>query len=246
MPHTSLGALAPLLRINISLVLASASPRRKQILEQLGMKFRILPSTINEDIVPTSLSPEHYVETLASHKARNVASVLASELISNTITPTLVLAADTTVVFDGTILNKPSSPDHARQMLRLLSGRTHTVYTGIAIAEVANKQVSDAADNPQHGLLSKQSSSPTLLLSAVCATNVLFRVLRDEEIDAYVATGSPMDKAGSYGIQDDLGAIFVERIDGCYYNVVGLPLATLYDLLQRYAQHYFFGEASDK
>ncbi len=122
----------------------------------------------------------------------------------------LVLAADTVVAHDGEILGKPQSADEATATLHRLSGTTHTVFTGLA--------------------LHHHESSRTA--TAVEATNVTFGTLTAGEIATYVATGSPMDKAGSYGIQDDLGALFVERIDGDYYNVVGLPLRRLYLMLR--------------
>lgn len=122
----------------------------------------------------------------------------------------LVLAADTVVALDGAILGKPASRTEAATMLQRLSGTTHTVYTGIALVHRRTDRT----------------------VTAVEATEVTFGVLDAEEVAAYVATGSPMDKAGSYGIQDDLGALFVERIAGDYYNVVGLPLRRLYRLLR--------------
>lgn len=118
----------------------------------------------------------------------------------------LVLAADTVVAHDGDILGKPQSDDDAAATLRRLSGTTHTVFTGIALHHHETDRV----------------------VTAVEATDVTFGPLTDAEIAAYVATGSPMDKAGSYGIQDDLGALFVDRVEGDYYNVVGLPLRRLY------------------
>ena len=118
----------------------------------------------------------------------------------------LVLAADTVVAHDGDILGKPQSDDDAAATLRRLSGTTHTVFTGIALHHHETDRV----------------------VTAVEATDVTFGPLTDTEIAAYVATGSPMDKAGSYGIQDDLGALFVDRVEGDYYNVVGLPLRRLY------------------
>jgi septum formation protein len=122
----------------------------------------------------------------------------------------IVLGADTVVVVDGAMLGKPSDAAEARRMLGLLSGRSHEVYTGFTLL-----------DRPSN-----------MRSTAVELTRVTFRPLTGEEIRDYVATGSPMDKAGAYGIQDDLGALFVERIEGCFYNVVGLPLMRLYVTLR--------------
>ncbi len=188
-------------------VLASASPRRKQLLEQLGMTFTIQPSAVQEEAVSLSLHPALYVQTLAAHKARDIAQHAG-------LPESVVIGADTIVVHNSRILNKPVSPEHAREMLLALSGQTHTVYTGIALVDSATKRE----------------------LTDVQQTEVVFRALMDEEIDAYIATGSPLDKAGAYGIQDDFGAVFVERINGCYYNVVGLPLPLLYQRLREFSR----------
>lgn len=188
-------------------VLASASPRRKLLLEQLGMVFSIRPSAVQEETVPLTLHPALYVQTLAAHKARDIAQ-------QPMVPDSVVIGADTIVVHDNRILNKPVSAEHAREMLRALSGQTHTVYTGIAIVD----------------------STSGRELTDVQQTEVTFRALMDEEIDAYIATGSPLDKAGAYGIQDDFGAVFVERVHGCYYNVVGLPLSLLYQRLREFSR----------
>ncbi len=199
--------IAQLLGLRLPLVLASASPRRKALLAQIGFEFSVQPSSVNEEALSTLLAPDEYVKTLALHKAQDIATVQATQNLSS-----IIIGADTTVVLDGTILNKPADAWEAEQMLKTLSGRTHTVYTGVALVESATKR----------------------FLSDACATNVTFRALQDDEIRSYIATGSPLDKAGAYGIQDDFGAVFVERIEGCYYNVVGLPLATLYRRLKEF------------
>jgi septum formation protein len=123
----------------------------------------------------------------------------------------LVLGADTVVVLDGTILGKPKDPEEARSMLRSLAGRQHQVYTGIALVHEASGRIQ----------------------ATHTCTHVTFATLTDSEIQRYVEGGSPMDKAGAYGIQDDAGSLFIEHIDGDYYNVVGLPLRTLYVTLVR-------------
>ena len=181
------------------LVLASQSPRRRRLLEQLGLAFRVQVSPA-EEVVADGEAPAAAVRRLALDKARPVAVQHPSAL---------TLAADTEVVLDGRMLGKPGHPDEARAMLRRLSDRTHTVLTGLALVHPATERRVVACE----------------------ATSVAFAALTEAEIEAYVATGSPLDKAGAYGIQDDYGAVFVRRIEGDYYNVVGLPLHRVYRLL---------------
>ena len=174
-----------------NLILASASPRRQQLLAQLGLPFDILPADIDERHWPSEI-PEAYVTRMACTKARQ----LAQE------NPTVfVLGADTIVTMDGQILGKPQDAEEARAMLRQLSGRQHDVLTGLALL--------------QHDLALTQIDN--------VRTRVRFRPLDEAEIDAYVATGEPFDKAGSYAIQG-YGGRFVDSYDGCYTNVVGLPI----------------------
>ncbi|HZV12066.1 MAG TPA: Maf family protein [Candidatus Kapabacteria bacterium] len=185
------------------IILASASPRRIQLLRQIGIECDVHPSNIDEET--DHKNPAALVEDLALRKAREVGSRFPKGI---------VIGADTIVVLDGNVLGKPKDAGDAKRMLRTLSGRTHTVYTGFCILDVeTNKNVCDHE-----------------------ATEVTFRELDDKEIADYVASGSPMDKAGSYGIQDDFGAVFVTRIAGDYYTVVGLPLAKLYTRLKEFAQ----------
>lgn len=192
------------LGVDRPLILASASPRRKHLLTHIGLDFSIMTADIDEDTVPTTTPPDEYVSILAALKARTVAEAQSA--------PAYVIGSDTTVVLDGEILNKPASESEARLMLRKLSDRTHIVYTAIAIVDSASMRT----------------------ITAVRSTKVEFRKLDDREIDAYVATGSPMDKAGAYGIQDDFGAVFVRNVEGCYYTIVGLPLELLYTTLKTF------------
>lgn len=196
-----------MLTLPFPLILASTSPRRKHLLEQIGMTFTVQPSNVDESLIPTlGAVPEEFVQRLALLKAQDVAS--------KTPARSIVLGSDTIVVLDGEILGKPLDADDAINMLRRLSGNTHTVYTGIALVD------------------SETYSSVT----AVQQTDVTFRELSDDEIAGYVATGSPLDKAGSYGIQDDFGAVFVAHIVGCYYTIVGLPLELFYRTLRTFTQ----------
>lgn len=184
------------------LVLASQSPRRKILFQQLGVAFDVKESYVDE-IFDLSQSPEQNVKQLSYQKASAVAKV-----VDNAI----VVGADTVVVLNGKILGKPVDSNDAVAMLRLLSGKTHEVYTGFCLIDrPTNQQYSD-----------------------VEVTKVTFRALGADEIQKYVAGGSPLDKAGAYGIQDDYGAVFVEKIEGCFYNVVGFPLTKFYLAMEQF------------
>lgn len=196
--------ISELLNIDKKIILASRSPRRKLLLEQLGFCIDIVPADIDEDQFPNNLTPSEIAKYLAAQKARAVMSIINE--------PAYIISADTIVVLDNTILNKPNDASDAEAMLARLSGRTHTVYTGLTIAESGTNRV----------------------MEDVQATEVTFRDLSIAEIRAYIATGSPMDKAGAYGIQDDFGAVFVSNIKGCYYNIVGLPLEMLYSNFKKF------------
>ena len=187
---------------NPPLILASQSPRRKILLRQIGLRFRVVHSSVRESIRPGE-TPRRNARRIALEKAVAVAAVVRSGI---------VVGADTIVVLDDKILGKPSSAAEAREMLRRLSGRTHTVYTGFALVDAATRR---------H-------------FAAVEATKVRFRKLSSAEVQSYVASGSPMDKAGAYGIQDDYGAVFVEKVEGCFYNVVGFPLSRFYTEYHRF------------
>jgi len=180
------------------LVLASGSPRRKELLASLGIPFEIRVSDADETI-PPGANPVEIVQELAYKKAQAVA---------NTVSHGLVLGADTIVVFQDEILGKPVDEEEAKRMLSLLSGQAHIVYTGIALVEAnGERSVRD-----------------------VRGTNVHMKVLSPEQIDAYVSTGEPMDKAGAYGIQGK-AAQFVTGIHGDFFNVVGLPISLVADHL---------------
>jgi septum formation protein len=184
------------------LVLASASPRRRELLAQAGFTFTVTPASIPEDPRPGE-NPVAYVTRLAREKAEAVYARLKPEQ-----KPVVVLGADTTVVApNGEILEKPADAADAARMLRLLSGATHQVITGVAV--VSSSGVETAAE----------------------VTHVTMLTLSDEEIAAYIATGEPMDKAGAYAIQGR-AARWIPRIHGCYFNVVGLPLALVSGMLE--------------
>ena len=183
--------------------LASKSPRRRQMLEMVGIKFTLLETEVDEENHFAD-NPREYVISLSGKKA---------DAAAQTVREGIIAAADTIVYLDGKILNKPKDAEDARRMLKLLSGRTHQVYTGFTILRLHDRKVLQQCE----------------------VTDVTFRRLDEEEIEEYVQSGAPLDKARAYGIQDDLSALFVERIDGCFYNVVGLPLPKFYLALKKFA-----------
>lgn len=186
-----------LLVINMQVVLASASPRRLELLQQIGVKVLVQPSSY-EEAGGSAREAGQVVLANAKGKAAQVAAQVGDQLP--------VIGADTIVVIDNDILGKPKDAKEALAMLKRLAGRDHVVMTGVAIAYKGR------------------------LVAEVCETKVYFLPLGEEKLKAYVATGEPLDKAGAYGIQGK-GAVLVEKIIGCYNNVVGLPLSRVYQLL---------------
>jgi nucleoside triphosphate pyrophosphatase len=188
----------------MKLILASASPRRAEILRNAGIPFETQSMLLDESILPGELLGD-YVRRLALEKARAAAEARRDS------GGNVFIGADTAVVAANEILGKPESDEHARRMLRLLSGATHEVHTGLAVLR------------PRDGIEG--------VIEEI--TRVSFAPLSDDEIAAYIATGEPFDKAGGYGIQGVAGR-YVTRIDGCYFNVMGLPLARLWSLLTEF------------
>jgi MAF protein len=188
----------------IEIILASNSPRRRELLGLTGWNFRVAPAEVDERPWPGEAAPD-YVLRLAQEKARTVSAASPGQ--------SLVLAADTTVVDGGQIMGKPGSPAEARQMLIRLRGKGHQVYTAIAVLQ------------PGCNLPSSQFTGGRMLVD-LCCTQVPMREYPDAEMEAYLASGDPLDKAGAYAIQH-AGFHPVERLDGCYANVVGLPLCHL-------------------
>ena len=187
-------------------VLASASPRRRDLLDLIGIAHEVRPANIDETMRPREV-PRRHAERLAREKASAIA-VRDPDLIT--------IGADTVVVINRKVLGKPADVADAARMLKMLSGREHTVITAVAVARGKK------------------------LRSAVEEVHVKFRRLRDDEIEAYIATGEPMDKAGAYGIQG-FGATIVERVEGDYFAVMGLPLVRLVGLLRDVGVRYQFG-----
>lgn len=183
----------------MDIVLASGSPRRRELLQMLGVKeLRVIPA-VGEELAPAGLEPGELVKFLASHKAREVAALCGED--------DLIIAADTIVWHQGHVFGKPHSPEEAVDMLRSLSGCSHQVFTGVSVIRQGRE------------LLEYEMSL------------VHFRTLDEDEIVGYVATGEPMDKAGAYGAQGK-AALFVQGIDGDFFNVMGLPLCRLGQMLK--------------
>jgi len=191
------------MRPSVPIILASTSPRRKELLGGLGIQFTIDPSDADESF-EAGTAPEEVVRMLALRKAESVAERHGQGL---------VIGSDTIVVVDGQILGKPIDDSDAHRMLQMLQGRSHAVCSGVAVVDAAGGRS----------------------IAAVSVTNVIMRALSAEQIDAYVRSGEPRDKAGAYGIQG-LGATIVERIDGDYFTVVGLPLCLLNKLLSEFGR----------
>lgn len=200
------------------LVLASNSPRRKQLLAFGGYSFSIIPAEIDERLLPPE-TPQEYVHRLAEAKARHIAGRLDGDTgtagtgvagSAAIITGAAVIAADTTVEYQGRLLGKPVDEREAEEMLRMLRAREHKVHTALAVLRLADQA----------------------LAIEVCTTDVLMRDYSDDEITRYIATGDPLDKAGAYAIQHT-GFNPVGSLQGCYTNVIGLPLCRLAQLLSR-------------
>jgi septum formation protein len=187
-------------------ILASSSPRRRELLRQIGVHFSVAPADVDESVIPGEPA-EVYAARVALDKARMAAQGGCDGII---------IAADTVVVLDNEIMGKPVDANDAERMLSKLSGRVHEVITAVAVRDAAT------------GRESIQSST----------TRVWFRELSASEIASYVASGEPLDKAGAYGIQER-GAFLVEKIEGCYFNVVGLPLSLLGEMLKEFGCRIF-------
>ena len=186
------------------IILASASPRRKELLEKIGLKFEVEPSNYAEDM-HSRLSPDKLARAISLEKARAVARKHKNAI---------VIAADTFIVFRGKIMGKPNTEAEARKMLMALRGKSHSVITGFTILDTEENKV----------------------LTKSVETVIHIKKLTPKEIDAYVKSKEPLDKAGAYAIQG-LGSVIVERIEGDYFNVMGLPLSALAESLTEFGIH---------
>ena len=183
------------------IILASASPRRKELLEKISLKFEVDASDCKEEI-DSELEPDEFVRQISIKKAKSVAVRHKNAII---------IAADTIGVIGNKILGKPHTENEARKMLNEISGKSHSVITGFTVLDTATNKI----------------------MSRTVNTKVYIKKLTKQEIDAYVQTGEPLDKAGAYAIQG-LGAVIVEKIEGDYYNVMGLPLNALTEALKEF------------
>lgn len=190
-----------MIKTDLNIYLASKSPRRKKLLEQINLKFQVF-SVDTPEVFRKGERPVNTVKRIAIEKLE-----AAKEIVKDGI----IITADTIVVINGKILGKPADKEDAVKLLKTLSGKRHIVYTGFSVYNSVSKKV----------------------ITDYEKTFVTFRKLQNDEIRDYVETGSPMDKAGAYGIQDDYGAVFITKINGCYYNVVGLPLTKVFQTLLR-------------
>ena len=184
-----------------TIILASASPRRKEIVEKTGLKFKVYESDYKEEL-DLGLKPHALARFFSSEKARDVARRHRNAL---------VIAADTIVVLRGRLFGKPRNEEQAKEMLKALSGKAHSVITGFTIIDMAGKKE----------------------ISRSVESKVFFKRLSEDEIETYIRSGEPLDKAGAYGVQG-LGAILVKRIEGDFFNVVGLPLNALAESLKKF------------
>jgi septum formation protein len=184
-----------------TIILASASPRRKEILEKTGLKFKVDESDYKEKVDP-GLKPHELARFLSREKARHVARRYRNAL---------VIAADTIVVFRGRLFGKPRNEEQAKEMLKAMSGKAHSVITGFTIIDTAGKKE----------------------ISRSVESKVFFKRLSTDEIETYIISGEPLDKAGAYGVQG-LGAVIVKRIEGDFFNVMGLPLNALTESLKKF------------
>lgn len=234
-----------------TLILASGSPRRQELIRTLGLPYRIDPANVDESM-PEGTPPDKLVEQLSVRKAQEVCSRLGPGEEG------IVIGSDTVVVVDGRVLGKPKDEEEACAMLRAIAGRTHQVFTGLACIDARNgaapardasalraprAQDEESADGAEvrgfatssqdigrFRLWTGQSGSRSATVAGYTVSNVTFGPMNDEQIRAYVRTGEPLDKAGGYGIQG-AGSVFIEKIEGDFYSIMGLPLNLLYRML---------------
>lgn len=225
------------------LILASSSPRRQELIRSLGLPYRIMVSEADESTEP-HWSPARIVEELAARKAETVCARCTAEGLQEA---SVVIGSDTIVVLDGEVLGKPVDAQDAYRMLKALQGRRHQVFSGVACFEVTaggearqagfDARLNDAesirlGELGQYRLASATGGAATAAVGHT-ASQVTFRPMSDAEIRAYIGTGDPLDKAGSYGIQG-LGSLFIEKIEGDFYSIMGLPMNLLYQMLLRF------------
>ncbi|NGM83546.1 Maf-like protein [Paenibacillus sp. 7124] len=225
-----------------SIILASGSPRRRELLSLLGLPLEVIPSEADESF-PPEWAPERIVSELALRKAEAVLPLAGKR-------DAVIVGSDTIVVLDGLVLGKPADEEESREMLTALQGRSHKVYTGLACIRLGDRGVKAnlrleelgtrggetirLGDLGQFSILSESPAGTPAVMAGYTESQVTFRPMSGEEIGGYIRTGEPLDKAGSYGIQG-IGSVFIEKIEGDFYSVMGLPLNLLYQMLLRYS-----------
>jgi septum formation protein len=202
-----------------TLILASGSPRRQELIRLLGLPVEVVPSNVDED-TPADWTPEQIVLGLSRRKALSVKEQIAGQALGSSI----IVGSDTIVVLENEVMGKPAGTEDAIRMLRRLAGRTHEVYTGVTCVRIedGNTMISDQPE----------------VIVGHSVSKVTFTQMSDDEIMAYIKTGEPFDKAGSYGVQG-FGAVFIEKIEGDFYSIMGLPLNLLYQMLLKLGVRIF-------
>jgi septum formation protein len=220
-----------------TLILASSSPRRQELIQTLGLPYEIRASDVNED-TEAGMPPAEIVEELSCRKAEAVCELYRAEQRNNGI----VIGSDTIVVLGEEVLGKPRDQEDAARMLDALQGKSHHVFTGVACVDLnnSNRQLKfwepsadRFGDTGQYRILSESPNSSPGAIVGHMVSKVTFRPMSRAEIQGYVQTGEPMDKAGAYGVQG-FGAVFIEKIEGDFYTVMGLPLNLIYQILLRF------------
>ena len=221
----------------MKIILASGSPRRRELLKMAGYSFEVIPANVDETADP-SLSPEQLVTTLSEKKAYHILNSLEHIDPIKFKSEAIIIGADTTVAIDGMILGKPDNKDHAFDMLMHLQGRPHMVHTGITVLHfkpnLSESSVSESFVSESSALISYPNKKNAFKQKTfVESTKVFMRSLSEKEINDYIATEEPFDKAGAYGIQEK-GALLIERVEGDYFTVTGLPLCRLNKVLKQF------------
>ncbi|MFC3750630.1 Maf family protein [Paenibacillus sp. GCM10012306] len=230
-----------------TIILASSSPRRQELIASLNLPYEVIVSDVDETTEP-GLSPAEIVEQLSHRKAQAVYERCVAE--SRFETGGVIVGSDTIVVLDDNVLGKPKDAEDAFRMLQSLQGRKHHVYSGVAVIDMktderytaagesldhpeANETITYLGETGQYRVTTPSATGQSETIVGHTVSQITFRPMSDEEIWAYINTGEPLDKAGSYGIQG-IGSVFVERIEGDFYSVMGLPLNLLYPILLKF------------
>lgn len=224
--------------LTAQIILASASPRRQQLIRTFGLPVKTIPSDVDETVAD-DIEPALTVELLSLRKAKNVVHTVRQHVTGRAV----IVGSDTVVVADGMKLGKPRHAEEAREMLYRLQDRVHEVYTGVACIDPTDGlhtsvdyEAESFGDSGRYRIKSVFTDGSPGVIVGHAVSKVKFRPMSDEEITAYIRTGEPLDKAGSYGVQG-IGAMFIEKIEGDFYTVMGLPLNLLYVLIRRFGIH---------